>query len=156
MDRIIRDDLRVFTWISAQSGLVKVQDFIGFGREVNGRLVAAVGYDHHQDWSCSFHIAAKSRGISREFLWRMFEVPFCQWKYRLLLGIIQEGNKASLNIASRLGFSMVLPLADAHPSGSLQFWTMRSEDCKWLTLNEKNNNVRRRLSSSGSRSIQAD
>lgn len=153
MDRIVRDDLRCYNWIAAQSGLAKVSDFIGFGRERNGRLVAAVGYDHHQDWSCSFHIAAKPDGLNRELLYRMFEVPFNQWKYRVIFGIIQKGNTASLNIASRLGFSPVLSLADAHPSGSLEFWTMRREDCKWLTLNENNNNVRRRLSTQGSGSL---
>jgi hypothetical protein len=151
MDRLIHDDDRVYDYIAGKSGLVHVRDFIGIAREVDGQLVAAVGYDHHQDWSCSFHIAAEPRGIDRLLLRMMFEVPFKQWDYRLLLGIIQAGNAKSLNIASRLGFSTVLSLADAHPSGSLEFWTLRREDCKWLALNEKNNHVRRRLSSQGSR-----
>ena len=49
---MIADTERVFDWIHARSGLVWVADFYGIAREVNGRIVAAMGYDHHQDSSC--------------------------------------------------------------------------------------------------------
>lgn len=145
MDRLISDRDRIYAYITSRSGLVRVHDFIGIARELDGEIVAAAGYDHHQDWSCSFHIAAHARGMNREFLWRAFEVPFVQWDYRLLLGIVQAGNGKSLNIARRLGFTEFATLPDAHPSGSLEFFQMRREHCKWLTIREKEH-VRRRIS----------
>lgn len=146
VDRLISDTDRIHQWINDRSGLVRVRDFVGIAREVDGRIVAAVGYDHHQDWSASFHIAVTKHGLNRELLWRAFEVPFTQWDYRLLLGIVQVGNAASLNIARRLGFSQWGTLPEAHPSGSLEFFQMRREHCPWLEITRKNNERRRKHS----------
>lgn len=143
-------------WISQRSGLVWVEDFCGIAeKDKDGQIIAAVGYDHHQGSSCMFHIAA-DKPLSRQLLWRAFEVPFRQWGYNVLIGIIQAGNGKSLNIARRLGFKHLLPLPGAHPSGSLEFFEMRPDHCKWLTINEKNKDVRRRRSSHGPGSIAAD
>lgn len=127
----------MYDWISQRSGLVRVADFVGIARELNGEIVAAAGFDHHQNTSCSFHIASKVGGINRDFLFKLFDVPFNQWKYSVLLGIIQRGNDKSLNIARRLGFSQFSSLPGAHPSGSLDFFRLYASDCHWLKKLEK-------------------
>lgn len=141
MDRLIFGKDPIHAWINARSGLVWVEDFCGIARVVDDRIVAAVGYDHHQNSSCCFHLAVERGGLSRELLWRMFQVPFEQWGYKVLLGIVQAGNAPSLNIAHRLGFESFATLPDAHPSGSLEFFRMTA--ASWQN-NEKNQHVRRR------------
>jgi RimJ/RimL family protein N-acetyltransferase len=150
MDKLIFDREPIHAWINQRSGLIWVADFCGIARQIDGRIVAAVGYDHHQDSSCSFHIATERGGLSHGLWHNMFDVPFRQWKYKVLLGIVQAGNARSLNIARRLGFQNFATLPDAHPSGSLEFWKMTAAD--WQN-NEKNQSyVRRRQRSHSAQS----
>lgn len=143
----------IHDWISRRSGLVWVDDFCGIARYVDGQIVAAIGYDHHQDSSCSFHLATLPQGLNRDLLWRAFEVPFNQWGYQVLLGIIQAGNDKSLNIADGLGFKTFARLPEAHPSGWLEFMAMRRDECPWLDKKTRIKNVRRRRSTQSTRSL---
>lgn len=131
-DRWIHDDDRVFEWIRSKSGLVRVADFIGIGCERDGELVAAFGYDHHQEWSCAMHWAAEPGGLKRRFLWKAFELPFVQWRYRCVFGVVQSSNSKSLRGAARLGFTERFVLAGAHPSGALHWLAMYAAECPWL------------------------
>lgn len=132
-------------------------DFIGIGREVDGQIVAAFGFDFHQEKSCLFHVAAQPGGINRDFLRWGFWVPFVQWGYACLTGVVQAGNVNSRGIAARLGFTERLVLADAHPSGALHWFSMYSSECPWLIKNENKNNERWRRQGAGSaESIGAD
>lgn len=124
-------------WISQRSGLVWVEDFCGIAeKNKDGQIVAAVGYDHHQFCSAMFHIAT-DRPLSRTLLWRAFQVPFEQWSYEVLFGVVQHGNEKSRNIAEHLGFTAFHQSRGAHPSGALVFYEMRREDCKWLKRRKK-------------------
>lgn len=145
----------VHDWISRRSGLVWVEDFCGIARYVDNQIVAAIGYDHHQGSSCSFHLATEPHGLTRELLWRAFQVPFIQWDYKVLLGIIQFGNTPSLNIARRLGFTKWTTLPGAHPSGSLEFFQMDRASCPWLDKT-RIKNVRRRRTPESTRSLVRD
>lgn len=141
-------------WVSQRSGLVWVEDFCGIAeKDKDGQIVAAVGYDHHQDKSCMFHIAA-DRPLSRTLLWRAFQVPFEQWGYEWLIGVVQAGNGKSLNIAARLGFKTLVTLPGAHPSGSLEWFAMRRSECPWLEITRKTNE-RRRINPKRTGSLQA-
>lgn len=148
-DRLIVGREDVHAWIHSRSGLVWVADFHGIAREVDGKIVAAVGFDHHQGSSCSFHIAADRRGLSRQLLFHAFATPFLQWEYKVLLGIIQAGNRSSNHIATRLGFVQWGTLPEAHPSGALEFYRMTRAECPWLDITRKINE-RRRTSPKGS------
>lgn len=123
--------------MSARSGLVRVDDFVGVAREVDGQIVAAAGYDHHQESSCCLHLAVEPRGLNRAFIYKLFSVPFQQWKYNCLIGIIQRGNVQSANIARHLGFTQFAELPGAHPSGSLDFYRIYADECKWLKRLQK-------------------
>lgn len=153
-ERLIVGKEEVHAWIHSRSGLVWVADFHGIAREVDGKIVAAVGFDHHQGTSCSFHIAADPRGLSRQLLFHAFATPFLQWEYKVLLGIVQAGNEASNHIATRLGFYKWATLPDAHPSGALEFYRMTKQECPWLDTRKINE--RRRKSSRCSGPVRAD
>lgn len=133
MDKLICEPSReIHAWIHERSRLVWTDDFIGIARVVNGKIVAAFGYDHHQAASCLLHTACDTNGYSRHLLRKAFWVPFVQWQYKNLISIIQVGNTKSINIAGRLGFKDFAILPDAHPSGGLSFGVMDRESCRWL------------------------
>lgn len=135
VDRLIADPERIQGWMHERSGLPFHAVFRGLAREIDGEIVAAFGYDNFQDWSCTIHIATASpTAINRTLLRYAFEVPFNQWQYKCLIGIIAEGNKASRRVADKLGFTEFAILPDAHPSGSLRFFRMYKGDCRWLKL----------------------
>lgn len=132
-DRLICESAReIHRWIADRSGLVWVEDFVGIARVVDGKIVAAFGYDHHQDSSCCLHTACEPGGYNRALLRYAFLVPFRQWGYKCLISIAQNGNVRSNNVAARLGFQEFAILPQAHPSGGLRFGVMSSEQCRWL------------------------
>lgn len=117
----------------ARSGLPIQKEFHGVAREVDGQIVAAWGYDSFQDWSCQLHACTDvPSGFNRTLLRAGFAVPFHQWGYRCVIGIIQHGNAKSLKFAEHLGFKEFGTVPDAHPSGALHFLVLRKEDCRWL------------------------
>lgn len=138
MDRLIADGPRIQDWISGRSGLLKVPYFHGVAREVDGHIVAAFGYDHYQDKSCMMHWGAEPGGITRTLLRRAFWVPFVQWEYNVVLGVVAANNLPSREGAARLGFREVLALPGAHPSGALHWLAMYRAECPWLHENKKN------------------
>ena len=116
-----------------RSGLPIQREFHGLAREIDGEIVAAFGYDSFQDWSCQLHACTDlPSGFNRTLLRAAFDVPYNQWGYRCLIGIIQHGNSKSLKFARKLGFKEFGLLSDAHPSGGLHVLVQRREDCRWL------------------------
>lgn len=137
-DKLIADPARIQEWIHARSGLPVQERFRGLAREVNGEIVAAFGYDSFQDQSCAFHAASAGPGaITRRLVRMAFVVPFLQWQYKCLIGIINEGNKASLKLAHDLGFDEFAVLPEACSSGSLRFLSLNKRDCRWLKPAER-------------------
>jgi RimJ/RimL family protein N-acetyltransferase len=154
LDRLIADGERIQAWLHERSRLPLSRPFHGVAREVNGEIVAAFGYDYFQGSSCCMHLAADTpQALSRTLLYVAFAVPFEQWDYLCVLAIIQACNAKSLNIARHLGFREFARVEEAHPDGGLVFLKMTKEQCRWLSISgASKNNVRRRLSSSGTES----
>jgi hypothetical protein len=133
MDRLINTDDRIQQWMHIRSGMPIQKEFRGIAREVDGVIIAAFGYDSFQGLSCQLHAVTDSpTGFNRVLLRTGFEVPFIQWQYQKLIGIIQAGNAKSLNFAKRLGFEEFAVLKDAHPSGALHFFALDRKDCRWI------------------------
>lgn len=131
-DRLISQPVDdIFHWLSERTGLVRAADFIGQARVVDGKIVAAFGYDRHWDVSCHMHFAFEKNGLNRTLLHYAFKVPFDQWGYRCILGTAREGD-AGGKFATHLGFTDFAILPDAQPNGGLRFMVMRRETCRWL------------------------
>lgn len=128
VDRLIGDSPRIQQWMNARSGLPIMRDFHGIAREVGGSIVAAFGYDSFQPRACQLHLCADPTGISKTLLLKGFQVPFEQWNYQTLLGIIQDTNEKSLRIARRLGFTKF------GTAGGLEFFKLDRGDCRWLRI----------------------
>jgi RimJ/RimL family protein N-acetyltransferase len=146
-DQLIADSPRIQQWMHEHSRLPLQQDFIGIAREVSGEIVAAFGYDSFQAGCCQLHTCSiRPDGYNRRLLLSAFQVPFDQWGFDLLIGIVPAGNIASREIALRLGFTQFAELP-----GHLNFFKMAKADCRWLGLAEKRY-VRRRQSTDSSQS----
>lgn len=116
-----------------RSRLPVTRDFHGLARELDGQIVSAFGYDHFQDDGCSFHACNDHpQGFTRPLLFKGFEVPFRQWNYKYLAGIIGTDNVKSLNLAKRLGFVQVGEIPN-----HLWMGVMYRDKCRWLKLAEK-------------------
>jgi RimJ/RimL family protein N-acetyltransferase len=120
--------------MAERSGLIPVPDFRAVAREVDGKVVGAFGYDHHnRDW-CFMHICLEPRGMNRRLLRMAFEVPFKQWGYEYVYAGIQETNKKCLKLAASLGFVEFDILPRVYPTERLRFLVMHKSDCRWLNL----------------------
>jgi len=137
MDRLINDDARIQEWMHARSRLPIQKEFRGIAREVNGNIVAAFGYDCFQDWGCQLHAVADPRGFNKTLLRIGFQVPYVQWGYDCLLGMIAASNVKSLKFAAHLGFTEVARVMNDSSTDGLVFWKMRRQDCRWLAPAER-------------------
>jgi RimJ/RimL family protein N-acetyltransferase len=132
VDRLIADSPRIQRWMHEKSGLPILEGFHGIAREVDGKIVAAFGFDWFQKTCCAMHLCLDSpTSMNRALLRKAFEVPFIQWNFDYLFVIIQVENARSLNMATRLGYRELAILPDA-----LWFGAMQRSECRWLKLPE--------------------
>lgn len=125
-DRIISDGPRIQQWMHERSGLPLQAKFFGVARELDGAIVSAFGFDSFQDGGCAFH-ACTDRPFTKGLIRWAFAIPFIQWKYRFMVGIISAKNLKSLKLARKLGFTEVGCLP-----GELHFFALKKEDCRWI------------------------
>lgn len=127
-----------------RSGLPIQRDFHGIAREVDGEIVSAFGYDSFQDGGCALH-ACTDRPYTKTLLRLAFKIPFEQWSYRYLVGVISAKNLKSLRLADKLGFREVGRLP-----GELHFFALQKEDCRWLPAETQHERRRINPESTGS------
>jgi RimJ/RimL family protein N-acetyltransferase len=109
-------------------------DFVGIGREIGGKLVAAFGYNYHRpDW-CFMHICLEPQGLNRRVLRMAFDVPFRQWGYEYVIALIEESNKRCLKLAASFGFKEFDIIPRVSRYAPARFFIMHKSDCKWLDL----------------------
>lgn len=138
MDRIIADGPRIQAWLHKHSGLPLRGDFHGVAREVDGEIVSAFGYDNFTDGGCALHVST-TRPLTKGLVLWAFRIPFEQWGFRFLFGLVSAKNLKSLHLAGRLGFKE----AGGIP-GEVTFFALQKQDCRWLTP-EKQHEQRRRI-----------
>lgn len=141
MDRIVADSPRIQQWMHARSGLPLQKEFHGVAREVDGELVSAFGFDSFQPAGAAFH-ACTDRPFTKTLLRWAFKIPFEQWNFRYLIGVVSANNLNSLRLADKLGFREVGRLP-----GELHFFALQKQDCRWLRPAEKQH-VRRQQGTS--------
>jgi ribosomal-protein-serine acetyltransferase len=101
----------------------------------DGELVAAVAYSDFNGAHMQVTIAG-TQGVawlSRRVLRELFSFPFETHGCKKLTALISEDNLTSLNLCSKLGFSLeALVRYAAHDGGNLIIMALMREDCRWL------------------------
>jgi RimJ/RimL family protein N-acetyltransferase len=126
-----QDDRVGWRYLNERAGLPYQEGMWTICRQVQGRIVGAVGFTDFNGCAAAFHIALEAP-LTREFLWQMFRVPFEQWGLNVLLAGIPESNTRSLNLGRRLGFEEFAMIPRAHPQGGVVFMNLYREKCRWL------------------------
>lgn len=106
---------------------------VGWARQ--GRIVAAVIFDHWQPPSISAHIASDGsrRWASAEFLRAIFAYPFGQLGCARITAPMSATNAEARRFVEKLGFELEGRLRKAWPDGSDEaVYGLLKEDCKWL------------------------
>jgi RimJ/RimL family protein N-acetyltransferase len=106
------------------------------GQEIDGNLVAVVGFASFMPNACQMHIASVSdvNWMSRDLLWAAFDYPFNVLGVKVIIGQICASNEDALRLNRHLGFKVVAEIPDAHMDGDLVIMAMRKEDCRWLNI----------------------
>lgn len=102
------------------------------GNEINGKLVAVVGYEDYNGASVRIHVAGEGHWMTREFLWFAFYYPFEQMKVKKLIGLVAGTNERALKLDKHLGYVEEAVIKDAVPGGDLHILTMTKEQCRFL------------------------
>ena len=112
------------------------EETVCIGQEIDGNLVAVVGYCSFMPNACQMHIAAvdEVNWMSRDLLWAAFDYPFNKLGVKVILGQICGSNEDALRLNRHLGFKVVAEIPDAHMDGDLVIMAMRKEDCRWLNI----------------------
>lgn len=128
----------LYDWINERIGLTFSTDFRAFGRVVDDKLVGVVAYTGHNGKSCQMHMAGDHpRWATPKLLATAFRLPFIEWGYEVVFGIVPSGNTRALELDKKLGFTIMQTVVGAHPDGALHFLAMHKADCRWLRLEHK-------------------
>ena len=112
------------------------KETVCIGQEIDGNLVAVVGYCSFMPNACQMHIAAvdEINWMSRDLLWAAFDYPFNKLGVKVILGQICGSNKDAIRLNRHLGFKVVAEIPDAHMDGDLVIMAMKKEECRFLNI----------------------
>ena len=112
------------------------EETVCIGQEIDGNLVAVVGYCSFMPNACQMHIAAvgEVNWMSRDLLWAAFDYPFNVLGVKVILGQICGSNEDALKLNRHLGFKVVAEIPDAHMDGDLVIMAMKKEECRFLNI----------------------
>lgn len=102
------------------------------GRIKDGQLVAGVLYEDWNRANIVCHIAGDGNWASRDYLNVIFDYPFNQLKAQRITCPVASTNTKSINLVSRMGFTLECSLAQAIPGGDLHLFRMFKDECKYI------------------------
>ena len=120
----------VARWVCKKLDSAYQEGAQGIGLEKNGELVAGVCYDNWNKKSIMANIVIEKK-ITSEFLYSIFYYPFLQLGLEKIFCRINDTNKKSIRLCSKMGFEREATLSDAHPDGDLYLYTMKSANCRF-------------------------
>lgn len=94
-------------------------------------MIAGVIYEKWNQVSFTCHIAVDGL-MTPEYLKAIFHYPFVHCGARKLIAPIVSSNEKCIRFVENLGFRNEAQLLDAHPGGSLLFYTMEKEQCRFI------------------------
>jgi len=122
-------------WLCNKLGEKLPENTTCIGQELDGNLVAVVGYCGFRTKSCVCHIASVGKNwMSKDFLWAIFDYPFNKLGVSVILITISSNNEDSLKFSRHLGFVDKAYIEDAHEDGDLVILAMRRENCRFLDI----------------------
>lgn len=132
--RVTAGHSEAFEWVQARTGCVLTPNARAIeARDASGRIRGVVAYDHWTVNAVQAHMAVDAPVVWRSLLPSVFEYPFLEAGKGLLLGVIPDGNKRSINMTKRLGFREAHRVVDGWAVGEdLVVMEMRRHDCRWL------------------------
>lgn len=100
------------------------------GLQRMGEMVAGVIYENWNRRSITCHIAVEGL-MTPTYLAAIFHYPFVHLGCEKIICPVSEGNKESIRLVTKMGFTREATLGDAHPDGDLYLYTMKSADCRF-------------------------
>lgn len=105
------------------------------GQEVDGEVVAVIGYSNFLPKACEIHVGATAPNwASKDLLWAAFDYPFNKLGVKVILGQVCADNEEALRLNRHLGFEIVAEIPDAHEYGDLVIMAMKREQCRFLEI----------------------
>lgn len=123
---------RVGKWMHEQGAASWREGATCIGCERNGQLVAGAMFDYCNGASIFAHIAVTGR-FTREWLWFICYYPFVQLGCQVVIGLVPSTNLKARRFDEHFGFVLQAPIPQGDPDGDLLIYTLRKEDCRFLT-----------------------
>lgn len=101
------------------------------GLEIDGCLVAATIYEHFTGYDIDMSLTVAKRATPA-FVRACFEYPFNQLGCLRVSCEVASKNKASKELARRLGFKLEGFKREAIPDDTLLLYGMTKSECRWL------------------------
>ena len=129
-------DAEIAAWVAKRiPGYVTSPGARAIGIARGGRIVAGVTYERFNGVNIEASIAAEpgSRWADRTALRHIFAYPFQQLGVEAVTLLVALDNLASLNLATKLGFSQVAIVPFAATGGApLLILQQYREHCRWI------------------------
>lgn len=107
-----------------------------FGKKLNDRLVAVVGYSHYNSDTKSVyaHIAGDTtvNWLTRDLLWFLFAYPYIQLKVDVIFAPVVESNIRCLKFLKHLGFIQHRQIPEVFESVNAVIMSLSKRDCQFL------------------------
>lgn len=115
-----------------------VMRHIGLVDDETGRILAVTGFGNCNGASVMMHVAGVGKSwLNREFLWFSFHYPFAQLGVNTILSPVESWNTPCRRFIEHIGFLLEATLKDCSPGGDLLLYSMKRDDCRWLSLKDK-------------------
>lgn len=98
----------------------------------DGTIYAGALYEDWNGANIVCHIAGEGNWATRGFLSVIFDYPFNRLCVRRITVPVASTNVKSINLVTRMGFTLECTLAQATPDGDLHLFRMFRDDCKYL------------------------
>lgn len=122
-------------WMSERFGQVAPQvahSTIVLVRE--GQIRGAVWLENYNGASALIHVVGEGRRwLTKAFAEAVFHYTFNVLGCKKLIGIVREVNQDARRFDEHLGFKRECLIEDADPEGGLIIYSLKREDCKFLT-----------------------
>jgi hypothetical protein len=104
-------------------------------RSRGGKLLGGVIFASYTEMSIEIHVASFEPGwLNTNLLWVSFHYPFDQLGVKKVLSRIRSSNRKALDFNRKLGFVDEARIADVYPDADLIIRSMTRDQCRWLKL----------------------